>query len=217
MKKVIILGGKGIAAIAAWIMDRRGDAEIVGLVNDKYSVGEYLGTKKKYRIIGKSDDIRRFINNTDYYFFVAFHGMEREEEVYNKVLSFEIPRERLYSPIDPEAIVSYDYSDIGSGVLVAPGAQIGPDVSIGDYSVILGNAYIGHDSTIGRFCHIAAGAIIGSYVYMGDACHIGLNATVKENVRINDFALIGMGSVVLNDVDSNTIEVGNPARLLRKK
>ncbi len=215
--KVVVLGGGGIASIASWIMDRRGDAEVVGLINDVVSVGETIGTKKKLPVIGTSDDVKRFLDETDYKFFIAFHGMQREHEVYEKICGFEIPDDRLYSPIDPTAAIAYDYSEIGPGVLVAPFAQIGPDVIVKKNTVILGNAFIGHDTHIGEFCHIATNAVVGSNVRIGNACHIGMNATLREFVRVEDYSLVGMSSTVLKDVEENNIVVGNPAHVLRVK
>jgi len=216
-KKVLILGGGGIASIASWIMDRRGDAEAIGLINDFVPIGEYIGKKKKLEVLGNSNDVGKYIRDTDVSFFVAFHGMQKERIVYQKILDLGIPDDRLYSPIDPSAAIAWDYSEIGPGVLVGPYAQIGPDVSIGRNAVILGNAFVGHDSCVGEFCHIATNAVIGSNINIGNACHIGMNATVREFVNIKDYCLVGMGSTVLNDIDEDSIVVGNPAKLLRKK
>lgn len=216
-QKVVILGGGGIASIAAWIMDRRGDAECIGLVNDVFPVGSEMGTKKKFRIIGTSDTVPELIANPEYKFFIAFHGMQREKEVYEKIRSFNIPDDRLYSPIDPSAVIAYDYSEIGPGVMVAPLAQIGPDVTIGKNTVVLGNAFVGHDSKVGEFCHIATNAIVGALIEIGNACHIGMNATIREKTKIGNYCLVGMGAVVLKDVEDNTIVVGNPAKVLRVK
>lgn len=216
-KRVLILGGEGIGMIAAWIIDRVGDAEVIGLINDVYPVGSQVGRKKKYEVIGNSDDVKRYIDDGKTCFIIAFHGMKREKATYEKIQSFNIPINRFYSAIDPTAIIAYDYSEIGAGIIAAPYSQIGPDCIIGNNSVILGNSFIGHDTTVGKFCHIASNAVIGAHVHIGNACHIGLNSAVREFVKIGDYSLVGMGSVVLKDVDTNSIVAGNPAKLLRKK
>jgi len=46
---------------------------------------------------------------------------------------------------------------------------------------------------------------------------IGSNATVMCGVTIGEGALVGAGAVVTKDVPPNTIVVGNPARVLRKR
>jgi len=54
-------------------------------------------------------------------------------------------------------------------------------------------------------------------VTLGYGAHVGTNATIRENINIGDFSITGSGSVVLNDVPKNSIYIGNPARLLKKK
>lgn len=50
---------------------------------------------------------------------------------------------------------------------------------------------------------------------IGDNCFIGARATILPGVTIGDSCIIGTGSVVMNDIPSNTIAAGNPARLVR--
>ena len=46
---------------------------------------------------------------------------------------------------------------------------------------------------------------------------IGSNSTIMCGVTIGEGALVGAGSVVTKDVPPNTVVVGNPARVLRKR
>ncbi len=46
---------------------------------------------------------------------------------------------------------------------------------------------------------------------------IGSNATIMCGVTIGEGALVGAGAVVTKDVPPNTIVVGNPAKILRKR
>lgn len=46
---------------------------------------------------------------------------------------------------------------------------------------------------------------------------IGSNATILCGVTIGEGALVGAGAVVTKDVPPNTVVVGNPARILRKR
>jgi acetyltransferase-like isoleucine patch superfamily enzyme len=46
---------------------------------------------------------------------------------------------------------------------------------------------------------------------------IGSNSTIMCGVTIGEGALVGAGAVVTKDVPPNTVVVGNPARVLRKR
>lgn len=217
MKRIIILGGEGIGMIASSIIDRIGDGEVIGFLNDIVPPGTMLGKKKKIEVLGTYKDLDKYLAEEDVQFMIAYGGMQREQDVYNKIFNFPIPMNRYYTAIDPSAVVPLEYSEIGKGVLVSPFVQVGPDCVVEDNCVLLGNSFVGHNTKIGRFSHIASNAVVGSYVTVGKAVHVGLNATIREKVHIGDFALIGAGAVVLNDVPSNSIVVGNPARVLRMK
>ncbi len=53
-------------------------------------------------------------------------------------------------------------------------------------------------------------------VHIGKNCWLGAGVIVVPGVTIGDNCVIGAGSVVTKDIPSNTIAVGNPARVLRK-
>lgn len=217
MKKLVILGGSGIGMIAASIATDTKSYEIVGFLNDVIPVGQNIGKFTKFPVIGTSEDVLKYLALRDYYFFVAYVGMQNEEKTYHKVKALGIPPDRFAELIHPTAHVPKGFCSIGKGCLLAPLSQLSTDTILSDNCIVLPNAFVGHDSFLDEFAHIATNGVIGSNVHVGKAVHIGSNATIREYVSIGDFSLVGAGSVVLGNVDSNSIVVGNPAKLLRKK
>lgn len=72
--------------------------------------------------------------------------------------------------------------------------------------------------------YIASGAIVFSHdfsrnikthTYIGKKCFIGANAIIMAGIRIGDEVIVGSGSIVTKDVPSNSIVVGNPAKVLK--
>ncbi|MDD4182642.1 MAG: hypothetical protein PHT53_02330 [Candidatus Omnitrophica bacterium] len=217
MKKVIVIGGAGIGMIAASIINTLPDVELMGFLNDVVPVGQTQGKFKKIKVIGKSQDVHKFIKEYDAYVLMVYVGMKKEKERWEKLLSLNIPRSRFINIIHPSAQIPWEYCSIGNGVLMAPNVQLSPDTTISDNCILLGNSFVGHDSILKQYVSVANHASIGANVHIGRAVHIGSNATIKERVNIGEFSLIGMGSVVLNDVPPNTIVAGTPAKAIVSK
>jgi len=120
-----------------------------------------------------------------------------------------------YPKIDaPEKIFVEDNVIINEGVtIMAHGG-----VEIGEWTMISTNVAIitvNHDySLLGKDAwnsHIVAPVKIGRNVW------IGSNAVILPGVTIGDMTIIGAGSVVTKDIPANSIAVGNPARVVRKR
>jgi len=217
MKNLIILGGSGIGMIACSVANDIGIYNTLGFLNDVVPVGSMIGKYNQIPVIGTTNDIQKYLQDENNLFFIAYVGMQNEEDVFNKIEALKIPSHRFATLIHPSAIIPKGFCSIGNGVLMSPLSQLSPDTTIEDNCILLPNSFVGHDSTLRKFAHIAANAVVGANVDVGRAVHVGTNATIREKIKIGDFSLIGSGSVVLNDVDVNSIVVGNPARLLRKK
>lgn len=151
------------------------------------------------------------------------------------------------SRISPEARINPRSGTIriGNDCLVAPGAQIQGNVTIGDhssvqsYTIIVGyggNAEAGQ-ITIGSYVRIAAhGMIIAANhnfadttrpihqqgltfasIVIEDDVWIGGNVTITAGVTIGRGSVIGAGSVVTKDIPPMSIAVGVPARVIKTR
>jgi acetyltransferase EpsM len=216
-KKVVVLGGEGAGIIATTIIEKHSDLQFEGFINDVVPVGSMIGKLKKFPIIGKSEDVLKFIEKDDTFVFVAYIGMTNEKKVFDKLIQMNIPSEKFINLIDPTSVVPEGFCSIGNGVLIAPLAQLSVDTVIADNCILLGNSFIGHNTILQRYVSVSNNATVGANVHVGKAVHIGSNATIREKVTIGDFSLVGMGSVVLKDVPPNSIVAGNPAHVIHQK
>jgi len=87
-------------------------------------------------------------------------------------------------------------------------------IEIGD------NCLIGHNTTIATLNHDfnpeKRANLTPSPVKIGKNVWIGSDCTILPGVEIGDGAIIGAGSVVTKSVPSNSVAVGNPARVIKE-
>lgn len=88
---------------------------------------------------------------------------------------------------------------------------------IEDHVKIDDKVQIGHNTLTGANTLITVGAVLCGGVCVEKNSYIGPNVVIKEKLVVGKNAFIGMGAVVIHDVEPNTIVVGNPAKLLRKR
>ena len=217
MQNLIIFGGSGVGMIAASIAESSGKYRIKGFLNDYLPINSKIGKYKKHKVLGRSADYTKFLNDKTNSFFFGYFGMGAEKKVFDKLLGLKIPTNRYANLIHPTASIPWDYISFGNGILMGPHSQVSPDAKISDNCIILGGAFIGHDSFMDRFSHVATNGVIGGSVHIGKGVHIGSNSTIREKVRVGDFSLVGCGANVIVDIPMLSTFVGNPAKTLIKE
>ncbi|WP_199482742.1 serine O-acetyltransferase [Vibrio owensii] len=100
----------------------------------------------------------------------------------------------------------YAETDIGPGTRFGYG---GIGVVIHKRAIIGENCIIGTNVTIGGRSRSRGVPVIGSDVY------IATGAKVLGDVKIGHNCVIGANAVVLNDIPSNSVVVGIPARVIK--
>jgi sugar O-acyltransferase (sialic acid O-acetyltransferase NeuD family) len=142
------------------------------------------------------------------YIHIAIGGCKVREEIF-----LNSPFRNNFSVFHPLSSVASD-AKISSGVFVASGSVIGPNVHIGEASIINHNAVVDHDSTIGQFSHIAINAAVCGPVKIGRGVLIGAGAVILPGINICDYAIIGAGSVVTKNISTPKTYIGKASNLI---
>ena len=114
---------------------------------------------------------------------------------------------------------------IGRGTNIGALSHIGRDVIIGETCKIQGSVYIADGCIIGNEVFVGPNATLTndrhppsggkwSPVVVEDKVVIGANATIVAGVRLCEGCVIGAGSVVTEEVPSEQVWAGNPAKFL---
>ncbi|MBB3895468.1 maltose O-acetyltransferase [Bacteroides pyogenes] len=146
-------------------------------------------------------------------------GLSTYDEAYRGLLEELVPGIPATSVIFPPF-----YCDHGDGI------KLGEHVFVNANCTFLDGAYI----TVGSYTLIGPSVQIytphhpmdhlqrrtsGEYAFpvtIGADCWIGGGAIICPGVTIGDRCVIGAGSVVTKDIPSDSVAVGNPARVIRK-
>ena len=96
--------------------------------------------------------------------------------------------------------MAYAEKTFDETVMIAEGARIGGDVTLGKYVNIWYNAVLRGDEgsiTVGEETNIQDGAVLHEETVVGKGCTIGHNAIV-HGCTVGDNTLVGMGAIILN-------------------
>jgi bifunctional UDP-N-acetylglucosamine pyrophosphorylase/glucosamine-1-phosphate N-acetyltransferase len=133
-----------------------------------------------------------------------------------------------------EGAILEDDVDIGPFARLRKGAHLAQGVHMGNYGEVK-NSYLGPGTKMGHFSYIGdadigpevnigAGVITANYdgvskypTEIGAGAFIGSDTMLIAPLRIGAGARTGAGSVVNKDVPPNSLAVGIPARIIRKK
>ena len=213
MDKVIIIGGKGSALVAAeQIYDAQqrygAKIEFLGFAFDDESIGLEINgfpvisqTRKVYEKYEKYKDVK---------FIFQLYRPDLLNERIELLHSYNIPEERFYTFIHPSCMIARS-AKIGAGTIIMANSVVNSNAVIGKFCTIQSNVTVGHNSIMGDYNFIATQSTIGN-LKMGDRNFIGINVATNNFITIGDDCFVGMASNVVKNVPSNTKVYGNPAK-----
>ena len=210
-KKIFVVGAGGQARVVIDILIDSGGYDVIAAVDlqapqtPKYVFG--------VPVIGADEAWEYLTEKQTNLGIVAIGDNNIRQLRYNELLDHDFVAETL---VHRSAVVAKN-AELGDGSCLAPGAIIATDVVIGSNTIINSGAVIEHGSRVDPHVHIAPRAVIAGEVTIGEQAFIGTGAVVKERVCIGKNAVVGAGSVVLDDVPANSVAVGSPARIVRRK
>ncbi|MDE6981718.1 MAG: acetyltransferase, partial [Lachnospiraceae bacterium] len=186
--------------------------EIAGCVGTSKNPGECLEGLESVRVLGDDSILPEIFKSGVKYVFVAVGDNRVRSKLYNKVIQLGF---MPISAISKKAIVS-DSAMIGEGTCIMPGAVINVNAKIGKGCIINTNSSIDHDCMIEDFVHIAPGVAVSGYTSIGEGTFIGTNSSVIDKIHIGRWTQVGAGAAVVNDLPSNILAYGVPAKEIRR-
>lgn len=184
---------------------------MVGFIDDRYDTPgadpDELLARRDAALCGSLESAASF--NADY---VIAIGLSSVRQQVHARLAADGPAPMTGATlIHPEATVASD-NRVGQGVLLAAGARVTTNVTLGDHVHLNVNAVVSHDSVIGDFATLSPGVLVNGNVTIEPGVFLGTGAIVTPGVTIGAGATIGAGSVVVNDIPPGVTVKGVPGR-----
>jgi sugar O-acyltransferase (sialic acid O-acetyltransferase NeuD family) len=120
---------------------------------------------------------------------------------------------RPTSLVHPLASLGSDLR-LGVGVILAAGARVTTNVTLGRHTHLNVNAVVSHDCEVGDYVTFSPGALVNGTVTLDEGVFLGTGAVVLPGRKIGAWARVGAGAVVTEDVPAGRTAVGVPARVL---
>lgn len=210
----VVLGGGGHARVLIDTIQAIGSAKIIGVLDpDRSRWGQkLLGVP----ILGDDNLLPELLGHGVNSFVIGL-GSTGNNRPRQRLFQFALSHHlEPLTVVHPHAIRSA-WAKVGRGSQLFPGSIVNAGAVVGENVIINSGAIVEHDCVLADHVHVATGAKLASTVYVGEGAHIGAGATVKQCITIGANAIVGAGAVVVKNVAPETVVVGVPAYVLRKK
>lgn len=145
---------------------------------------------------------------------VLICGIGGMTDVKTRVVKDAIRRGYQFAPaaISDDARIGPDVQ-IGDGSIVCAGVIATTDIVIGAHVAFNLDCTIGHDTVVHDFVTVSPGCHVSGCVTLKQGAYLGTGATILERVSIGAYAVLGAGAVATRDVPDSTLAVGVPAAI----
>ncbi|MGM0502721.1 MAG: acetyltransferase [Bacillota bacterium] len=215
MKNIVLIGAGGHCKVVIDIIQQNENYNLVGLIDKDH---QNIGNKVlQVPIIGTDSDLEEILKQGQASSALIAIGSTGDNKL----------RKKLYDKIKE---LGYDFINVihpnttlakslklGTANTIMAGAIINPEVVIGDNNIINTGSIIEHDTVIKNNVHVGPGVKISGGATIGNNTHLGTGATIIQHIKIGENCLIGAGAVVINDIPNNSVVVGNPGQVIKKR
>ena len=212
MKNIIIIGAGGVGREVSLIIEKinklKATWNLIGFIDD--NINSWNRIINGYQIIGGMDLLETLPLDT--YVVIAIANYNVKKKIVNKINN----KFKFATIIDPKVYI-HDYMTIGEGTIIYEGAIITANIQVGNHVIISPKCGIGHDSIIKDYVSLLWNVNVSGNDVIEEGVMMGSGSTIIQGKKIGKGSIIGAGAVVIDDIDSFTIAVGVPAKVVKER
>ena len=209
--RVAILGAGGFAREVWWALrDARAHGSALRFEPVMFVDRDARGAPLKGLPVRTLDDV-----GSDVLLVCGIGGMT---EIKERAVEAALSAGHRFAPavIAESARVGPDV-EIGEGSILCAGVIATTDIEIGRHVAINLDCTLGHDARVGDFATISPGCHVSGRVMIGRGAYIGTGASILESLTIGERAVLGAGAVATMDVPAFSLAVGVPALVKKQR
>jgi sugar O-acyltransferase (sialic acid O-acetyltransferase NeuD family) len=187
----------------------RRDWQLMGFLHTETDPSPLADRPTDYRILGSWED---YAVTRDDLAVVAVVDPVWKERIYNHLRG----KLTFFSYLAPDAIIG-KFSRMDEGSIICPKCIISTNVTVGKCVILNSRTSLGHDVSVGNFSSIMGSVNLNGAVQVGRGAFIGSRALVLPQIVVEDNSTVGAGSVVIKTVKQSTTVFGNPAKAIHSK
>ena len=215
MNKLVIFGSGDHARIIFSEIIKLKKFELIGFIDDFKKKGELITSfnKKKYYNLGT---IKQVINKRNK--FTGIVGVNLNfvrKKIVNDIKN--INKDFKFQKIISKNAYIGPNVTIGEGTLVVSGSIINIGTKIGKHCILNTSSSIDHDNRFDDFSSTGPGVITGGNVIVGEKSYLGMGCIIKNKINISKDTIIGFGSLVNKNCNQNSVYWGSPAKKRRTR
>lgn len=205
MKNTIVIGAGGFAKSLYGSLTMLQKRNIIGFLDDNKK-----GKFGKYSILGKVNDLPKFIKNKRVkYFIIAIGDPKTRVEISDYCIGLGLSPKTI---IDQSANIAKQ-ATIGEGVYIGKNAIVNVDAKIESFVIINSGTIIEHGAQVGAYSNISPHCTLAGSVKVGSTTYIGASSTIFQLRIVGSGSIIGAGSIVNRDIPSKVKAFGVPAKI----
>jgi sugar O-acyltransferase (sialic acid O-acetyltransferase NeuD family) len=183
MPRLAIVGAGGYGRLALDILIASGfEAWIIGFYDDAHAV---LPDKVRgIPVLGDIGMLKSMLSVEAVHVIVAITDNSTRLRIANSMRGLGVP---FFTAMHPAAYVSME-ADVGDGSVLAAGAVVGPDATVGSHCYIGPRAVVDRDAVVEAGVWVSAGAIVGPGARVGVRAVLGQNSSVERRAVVGEDA-----------------------------
>ena len=210
MRDIIIIGAGGVGKETLFIIEEinkiKSTWNILGIIDDNEDLqGKNING---YNVLGKISYLNKYDKKKNKpNLVIAISNYNVKKNIVEKLKD----KFKFATIIHPSVNI-HNTVEIGEGTIIYSGVIMTTNINIGNHVLISPKCGIGHDSILKDYVSLYWNVNISGNDIIEEGVTIGSAATVIQGKKIGGGAIIGAGAVVIQDIISNTTNVGVPSK-----